>query len=244
MKRPVTVGPVSAFLKMPDWPPIPLAVFVGFVFSIMLSSLPGPINLTILNEGAQRGFRWALLIGLGASLMESIYCSIAFTGFSSFFDHGTVKATMELFTFVFLLVLGFRFLSAKSAHPDSRISAASEKIEAKLEQKLHPHSAFATGFIRVMGNLGVLLIWIVFAAHFMAHDWVADEISAKAACVGGVAMGTTAWFCGLSFGVSRGYGRFKESTLLKLEHVSGLCLIIAGVFDGIHIVWQLAKHKI
>ena len=37
---------------MPDWPPIPLAAFVGFIFALMLSCVPGPINLTILNDGA------------------------------------------------------------------------------------------------------------------------------------------------------------------------------------------------
>lgn len=229
---------------MHDWPPIPLAASVGFVFSLMLSCVPGPINLTILNEGAQRGFKWALLVGFGASIMEVIYCSIAFTGFSSFFDHGTVKATMEVFTFVFLLFLGFKFLSAKSVHPSTKFAAASEKIEAKLEQKLHPHSAFATGFVRVMGNLGVLLFWIVLAANLMAHDWVVDDIKAKAACVGGVFTGFNLWFVGLSFAISRGYGKFSEKTLLKMEHFSGLCLVLAGLFDGGHIVWQLAKHKI
>ena len=50
----------------------------------------GPVNLTIINEGARRGFKWAVLIGLGAATMDVIYCTIAFTGFSSFFGsrHG------------------------------------------------------------------------------------------------------------------------------------------------------------
>jgi threonine/homoserine/homoserine lactone efflux protein len=229
---------------MPDWPPIPLAAFVGFLFSLMLSCIPGPINLTILNEGAQRGFKWALLVGFGASVMEAVYCTIAFTGFSSFFDHGPVKATMEVLTFVFLLFLGLKFLSAKSVHPAGKLGTASERIEAKLENKLHPHSAFATGFVRVMGNLGVLLFWIVLAANLMAHDWVADDIYAKAACIGGVALGCNMWFAGLSFAISRGYGRFSEQTLLRMEHLSGLCLVAAGLFDGGHIIWQLAKHKV
>ncbi len=46
----------------------------------------GPVNLTIINEAAQRGFKYAMLIGLGAATMDVIYCTIAFTGFSSFFD--------------------------------------------------------------------------------------------------------------------------------------------------------------
>lgn len=229
---------------MLDWQSISLAACVGFIFSLMLSCVPGPINLTILNEGAQRGFKWALLVGLGASVMEGIYCAIAFTGFSSFFDHRVVKATMEVFTFVFLLFLGFKFLSAQNLPTTTKLGAASEKIEAKLEKKLHPHSAFATGFVRVLGNLGVLLFWIVLAAHLMFHGWVDDTIYAKAACIGGVLIGFNTWFVGLSFAISRGYGHFSEKTLLKMEHISGLCLVLAGLFDGGHIIWQLARHKI
>ena len=54
-----------------------------------------------------------------------------------------------------------------------------------------------TGFVRVLGNLGVLLFWIVLAANFMSHDWVEDTLAAKAACVAGVALGTNLWFCAL-----------------------------------------------
>jgi threonine/homoserine/homoserine lactone efflux protein len=230
---------------MPELPPIFSAALAGFVTALVFSSIPvGPINLTILNEGTRRGFLWAALIGLGASTMETIYCAIAFTGFSSFFDIRVVKASMELFSFVFLFFLGIKFLTAQTVNVPLKLDAASEKIEARLDKKLHPHSAFGTGFVRVMGNLGVLLFWIVLAANFMAHDWVADEISAKAACVVGVALGTNAWFCALSFGVSRGHKRFSEQTLLRLQHISGICLIAVGVFDGAHIVWQLARHKI
>ena len=230
---------------MSDWPSIFHAAVTGFGFALLFSSIPvGPINLTILNEGARRGFKWALLIGLGASAMEVIYCSIAFTGLSSFFDSRVVKASMEVFTFVFLLFLGSKFLTAQTLKVPTKLGVASEKIEARLGEKLHPHSAFMTGFVRVMGNLGVLLTWIVLAANFMAHDWVEDALAAKIACVSGVALGTNAWFCILSFGLSRGRGQFSERTLLRFQHISGICLIAVGFFDGGHIVWQLARHKI
>jgi threonine/homoserine/homoserine lactone efflux protein len=229
---------------MPDLPPIFSAALAGFVTALIFSSIPvGPINLTILNEGTRRGFLWAVLIGLGASAMETIYCAIAFTGFSSFFDNRVVKASMELFSFVFLLFLGGKFLSAQTVNVPTKLDAASKKIGVRLDKKLRPHSAFMTGFVRVMGNLGVLLAWIVLAAQFMFHDWVADTRAAKIACVGGVALGTSAWFCSLSFGVSRGHRRFSEKTLLRLQHISGICLIAVGLFDGAHIVWQMVKHK-
>jgi len=229
---------------MPELPPILHAALAGFITALLFSAIPvGPINLTILNEGSQRGFRWAMFIGLGASAMELIYCSIAFTGFSSFFAIRTVKAVMELFTFVFLLFIGAKFLSAQTVNVPTKLDAASQKIEARLGEKWHPHSAFMTGFVRVSGNLGVLLTWIVLAANVMAHDWFEDTLAAKMACIGGVALGTNAWFCALSYGVSRGHGRFSEQTLLRLQHISGICLIAVGIFDGAHIVWQMVKHR-
>src|SRR5215467_12757667 len=99
---------------MINLPPILSAALTGFISGLLLSIPVGPINLTILNEGARRGFFWAMLIGLGATTMEVIYCFIAFTGFASFFTQGYVKAAMELFSFVFLLFLGVKFLMAKS----------------------------------------------------------------------------------------------------------------------------------
>ena len=229
-----------------------LAGLAGYVTALFFSSIPvGPINLTIINEGAQRGFKWAMLIGLGASLMEMIYCSIAFAGFSSFFDRHLVEAAMRVFTFVFLLFLGTKFLTAKKIAATTGFGSKAEQLEGRIEQKLRPHSAFTIGFVRVMGNVGVLLTWLIIAAYLMSHEayftdeyWVADSFAAKTACVVGVALGTNSWFYLLSSGMSRGHGKFSEKTLLRLQHISGICLIAVALFDGAHIAWQLARHKL
>src|SRR5436189_5935407 len=121
---------------MVSLPPILLAVLTGFVSGLLLSIPVGPINLTILNEGARRGFKWALLIGLGATTMEVIYCFIAFTGFASFFDKGYIKAAMELFSFVFLLFLGIKFLTSKTVHAAVRLGATADRLEARLGERL------------------------------------------------------------------------------------------------------------
>jgi threonine/homoserine/homoserine lactone efflux protein len=230
---------------MPDLPPIFVATFAGFISGLLFSSIPvGPINLTIINEGSRRGFLWAMLIGLGATTMEVIYCAVSFTGFSSFFSAGLVKSLMEVFSFLFLIYLGAKFLMAKSVNMPSKLGEASKKIEARLDEKLHPHSAFMIGFVRVMGNLGVFAFWLVLAANFISHDWVsADSFAEKAACVGGVALGMITWFLAFSYGVSRGHGRFSEPFLLRMQHLSGLCLLVLGLIHGGHIAWQLARHN-
>ena len=235
---------------MPELLPILLSAVTGFLSGMLLSIPVGPVNLTIINEGTRRGFLRALLVGLGAATMDVIYCTIAFTGFSSFFKIRIIKTLMEVFTFVFMLFLGVKFLLAKTVTAPTELGAAASRIEERIGEKLHPHSAFMTGFVRVLGNLGVLLFWIVAAAYFMSHEayftsyeWVEDTIAAKAAFITGVALGANLWFLALSYMSSRGQGRLSERTLLRMEHFSGVCLIALGLINGVLIALQLARHK-
>jgi len=219
-----------------DLPPSLIALLTGFISGLVLSIPVGPVNLTIINEGARRGFLWAILIGMGAVVMEVIYCAVAFTGFASFFSRGYVKAAMELFSFVFMLYLGLKFTLARQIE-------VSNKIEARIEEKFRPHSAFMTGFVRVMGNPGVLLWWIVLAANFISRELVEPNGQGKLACIIGVALGTGLWFFGLSYAVSLGHKKFSEKTLLRMEHISGIGLLILALAHGVRIIWVMARHK-
>lgn len=219
-----------------------LAAAAGFICALMFACIPvGPINLTILNEGAQRGFAWAFFIGLGATVMDAIYCAISFTGISQFLDHGFMKAFMQVMSFVFLLFLGGKFLMAKTVKVLPRLDSASEKLEARIEQNIRPHSAFVTGFIRVMANLGVLVAWVLVSANLITHNLVADTPQARGACVAGVFSGTILWFLILSFGVSRGHGKFGEKTLLRMQHISGLCLITTALGEAVKIALEITR---
>lgn len=216
----------------------------GLISGLLLSIPVGPINLTIMNEGARRGYRWAALIGIGATVMEILYCSIAFTGFASFFGSRVVKAAMELFSFVFVLFLGVKFLMAKSVTAPLHLGRAADRLDERIEGRLHPHSAFWIGFVRVMANPGVLLLWILFAVHFVSRGWVDDNWGSKFACVSGVALGVGSWFLGLSWVVSRGHGRFSELTLLRIERGSGIGLLVLAFIHAIYIVSQMARHRL
>ena len=227
--------------------PIVLAALTGFISGFLLSIPVGPVNLTIMNEGAKRGFFWAFMIGLGATVMEVIYCFIAFTGFASFFQRGLVKAAMELFSFVFMLFLGVKFLMARSVEvPPVEFGERVHRIEEKFGQKFNPHSAFMTGVVRVMGNPGVLVFWVILGANFISREWVTPDWNGKLACVGGVCLGVGLWFVGLSWFVSLGHGKLSAKTLLRMEHFSGICLLVLGLIHGAMIIHQMAKmaqHK-
>lgn len=229
---------------MLDQHPILLAALTGFISGLLVSIPVGPVNLTIIHEGARRGFRWALLIGMGAISMELIYCTIAFTGFAAFFQKGLVKAAMELTSFVFLLFLGIKFMLAKIIAAPTHLSLAADKLEERIEGRLQPHSAFMVGFVRVMANPAVLLFWIILAANFLSREWVEPTRASRFACVGGVATGASMWFTCLSYVVSLRHKQISEKTLLRLEQFSGGALVVLALIHGGRIIWELACHKI
>jgi threonine/homoserine/homoserine lactone efflux protein len=218
-----------------------VAGITGAVGGLIVSIPVGPINLTIMNEGARRGFKWGLLIGLGATLMEVLYCALAFTSFASFFSRGYVGAAMQIFSFAFMLFLGFRFLFATSVPV---VEDFSHRIEERIEERLHPRSAFWTGFVRTMANPGVLLLWVVLGANFISRGWVEPNGWGKLACLTGVALGVGSWFVCLSWAVSLGHRKLSEKSLRKLEIGSGFGLLMLAMAHGVHLVWQLARHRI
>ena len=224
--------------------PIVRSAFTGFISALLLAIPVGPVNLTIINEGARRGLKWALLITLGATSMELIYCFIAFTGLASFLITGPyVEAAMQVFSFVFILGLGIKFLLAKSVS-SPQFGQTASKIEAHIGDKLHPQTAFMTGFVRVLANPGVLVGWVIFAAQFISRHWVTPDLTGRLACVGGVGLGTISWFLVLSFSSSKGYGKWSEKTLLKIEHISGIALIFFALLDGVWISMRMVdQHR-
>jgi threonine/homoserine/homoserine lactone efflux protein len=224
---------------MVDIPHSALAAITGFLSGLLLSIPVGPVNLTILNEGARRGFRWAALIAAGATAMELVYCALAFTSFAALFQKGYVKAAMQVFSFAFMLFLGVRYLMAKSVPVVDRIEHG---IEQRIEEKLHPHSAFMTGFVRTLANPGVLLGWIILGANFISLGWVQPTMEGKLFCLAGVTVGVALWLFGLAWAISRGHKRFTEKTMIRMERGSGIGLILLGLAQGAYLALQLARR--
>jgi L-lysine exporter family protein LysE/ArgO len=209
----------------------------GFLAGYLACIPVGPVNVTIINEGARRGFRHAFFVGLGAVVMEIIYSTIAFAGFAQMFTSAWLRATMELVSFVVVTAIGIRYVLTR------QMPLTPHAVEV-VEQRLHPHTAFMTGFVRVLGNPATLLFWIAFAAAAVAHEWVDQEWPTKTAAIVGIGLGALAWFSKLGYAVSLGHGKISERALLRTAHISGALLIAAGLFMGGRLVVALAKHRI
>ncbi len=215
--------------------PLMQAFLTGIVSGFLVSVPVGPINVTIIHEGAERGFRWGILIGAGSVLMETIYCAIGFAGFTDLFITPFARATFQLTSFCLMLYLGQRYLFAKEIKTTS-------KSAQKIEDKFHPHTAFMTGFVRVLGNPGVLLMWIALSATFIAHDWVDPNWKSKGICIGGVATGAFIWFFFLSYLVTVGHRHLSDRGMLWMTRGAGAGLVAAALVIGFKLIVMLTKR--
>ena len=220
---------------MTDWQELPLDAGLGVLAGFITSALGGPINVTIVNESARSGFLRAFLIAAGAVLMETIYCVVAFAGFSSLFLSHTVQAVMQLTSFVLVLWLGLKYLLAGHVPGEGR-------VERMVEKRLNPHTAFWIGFVRVLANPGVLLLWLGITASLLSHGALDPTWASKGVFCAGVAASGLVWFAGVSAAVARGKGRFSVKLLRTISQASGIVLLITAVVIAVRLVHLLAKR--
>lgn len=217
-----------------DWGDIALGGGLGLLAGFITSALGGPINVTIVNESARHGFLRAFLIAVGAVVMETIYCGVAFAGFSSFFLSRSVQAAMQLASFVLVLWLGIKYLLAGHVPGEQRGMALVEK-------RLHPHTAFWIGFVRVLANPGVLLLWLGITASLLSNGVLDSHWRSRATFCAGVALSGLAWFAGVSWGVSRGHGRFSGHVLRRISRASGIVLLGTAAVIAYRLTHLLAR---
>lgn len=215
--------------------PLLTAALLGGVAGFVASVPGGPVNATILAEGGHKGFRWAFFVGLGAVVMEALYCSVAFAGFDALFGSRLFRATMELVSFLLMLWLGVKYLRGAPMPGEARGVRL-------MEQRFHPHTAFWTGFVRVLGNPGILLLWITVTAMLLSRDWLSDSWPSKRCFVGGVAVGALLWFALLGQGVARHRDSISPAALRRLSQVSGALLLGVATVVGVRLIGLLAAR--
>ena len=209
------------------------AFLTGLISGFLVSIPVGPINVTIIHEGAERGFRWAVFIGAGSVLMEAIYCALGFAGFSELFTTNVARAILQLASFALMIFLGVKYLFAKEV---KTTSPSAERIEDRFQ----PHTAFMTGFVRTLGNPGVLLLWVALSATFLSHEWVDPNWTSKSICIGGVAVGGLTWFTLLSYVVSIGQRHLSDKTMLNMSRGAGGMMLVAALGLGYKLALLLA----
>ena len=212
-----------------------VAVGAGALTGFVCAVPVGPINVAIMEVGIHSGRTRALTIALGALLMELIYCVIAFGGFASLYEDPTIRAPEELISFLAVTVFGIRYLMTATV-------TVQGKRARMIEQRLHPHTIFWTGFVRVLVNPNVLLFWIMISAVLLANGTLQPAWQSRMACAAGAGLGIAAWFTLIVLGSARVRNQFSDRTRVRFSHVSGLLLLLLSVVIAVRLIGTVAQQ--
>jgi len=213
-----------------------IAMFAGAITGFICAVPVGPINVAIMEEGIQTGRKRAFIIAIGALLMEMVYCITAFSGFATLFDDKTILATVELISFLAVTFFGIKYLMIDTVTVQGKRSKVFEK-------RLSPHTAFWTGFVRVLVNPNVLLFWIMISAVLLSNQTIQAEWQSRMSCVIGAGIGIGGWFTLLVIGSARVKNRFSDKTLVKFSQVSGVLLLILSVVIAVRLIGTVAQSN-
>ena len=213
-----------------------IAIISGAITGFICAVPVGPINVAIMEEGFQSGRKQAFIIAIGALLMEMIYCIIAFSGFATLFSDKIILATVELISFLAVTFFGIKYLMINAV----TVQGKRAKV---VENRLSPHTAFWTGFVRVLVNPNVLLFWIMISAVLISNQTIKSEWESRMACVIGAAIGIGSWFTLLVIGSARVKNRFSDKTLVKFSQISGVLLLLLSIVIAVRLIGTVAQSN-
>ena len=213
-----------------------MAIIAGAITGFICAVPVGPINVAIMEEGIQSGRKRAFIIAIGALLMEMVYCIIAFSGFATLFDDKTILATVELISFLAVTFFGVKYLMIDAV----TVQGKRAKV---VEQRLSPHTAFWTGFVRVLVNPNVLLFWIMISAVLLSNQTIQVKWQSRMSCVIGAGIGIGSWFTLLVIGSARVKNRFSDKTLVKFSQISGVLLLILSIVIAVRLIGTVAQSN-
>ena len=191
-------------------------MFKGFLVGICASAPIGPIAILVVQKSLSMGHKAGFVSGLGASVVDTLYASIAIfaLAFAQRFleDH---RVIILIAGGVVLAVLG---LSMALKDPFRKMKSDGTSVSPK---------DFGKAVMMALSNPGAIFVMLALFAFFgiankSPHDWSVMPIILS------VSAGSVTYWFSISWMLSRFRRRFQMNTILWISRVTGALIVIIG----------------
>ncbi len=176
------------------------------------------INLVSIHRGIERGRTASFLVGFGATTADMIFILIAL-GAGSFLDRPQWWTPLKWIGIVTLFSVGLHIILKKRPREPSL-----------LKKKKNPTKNFLIGFLIVIGNPAVFLLWLGIMSFILTHFSGSSILRFHPLFLIGFLFGSLTWFLILSFGILYQVENWGEKGFQIFEKVCALLLLVAGLF--------------
>ncbi|HET9136813.1 MAG TPA: LysE family transporter [Candidatus Kapabacteria bacterium] len=223
-----------------------VAIFIGIFTGLLFSIPPGPVNATIISRTMHHGSRFGFAVGLGAAIMDFIYCGGAAQIHEFLARSPIINLSFQAIGFFVLLWLGIKFFrtSPTTAHkPTGKTVHQKEMVAEHQVEKLHVKQSSIVGSVLIgivlyVSNVAGIPEWIIVSAFWRNSGLLKEGVDINAAYALGATLGAGFWF----FLVVRFLGKrirsMKAHTIFLINRFSAIGMLVFGVYFGYQIAFK------
>jgi len=198
-----------------------MAAIFGGSFTLALSGalMPGPLFTITLSESARYGFKAGPLLMIGHALLELLLVVAVVQGVGIYLQLPPVMGTIALLGGSLLIYFGIDMIRTAGS-----LSLSQETEITGHSFTRHP---ILMGAITSLSNPYWTLWWATIGLGYLAAAMKFGNLGVTTFFVGHIAA-DFAWYCLISFGVSRGKSFLKDWGYQSLIRVCGIFLFFFG----------------
>lgn len=190
----------------------------GFALGFAVAATPGPISFLCLRRTLTRGRLYGLVSGLGVATADGVYAAVAAFGVAAVVAAiAGGRRPLALFGGAVLIVLGARILL--------------ERRREVNEPSATTGAGLAWAYVSTLGltitNPATIISFAALAATLGLS--AGGGPARPALLVGGVLLGSAAWWCVLAFGASLLRTRLTPGVIRGVGAFSGLAIAVLGM---------------
>jgi threonine/homoserine/homoserine lactone efflux protein len=195
-------------------------MLLGILTGFLVSCFGWQIDLIAIQRGLRRGKIAAFLVGCGAVLADMIFLSVGFTGTQPLLEHPEWWGIIRWVGISILLILAARVFFVHG-RPHQQVDEVTQR---------NPTKNFFVGFLVVITNPAVFLMWVWFVGFFRTHFAEARRPWFKEFFLAGFLIGAMLWFVPLAFIFLKKLKRWSEGNHSILSRFSALVLVVVALY--------------
>jgi threonine/homoserine/homoserine lactone efflux protein len=221
-----------------------LALLVGFITGWLLSMPIGPVNAAAISRTLKYSFRYGLAVGIGAAVMDVIYCGGAAQINQFLVSSPIINLIFELVGFAALLALGIRQL--RNTEPNEEKKAGNgqgESLERIAMETMHLQKRsllgpFVLGVLLYATNVMAVPEWIIIAGLWRSWGLLGVGVDINIAFAVGAGLGTAGWFILLIRWIAKHNSGFKPETLRKINFGTAIAMLVFSGYFAYAIIFE------
>lgn len=190
----------------------------GFLVGMCASAPIGPIAILVVQKSLSKGHKAGFVSGLGASVVDTLYASIAI--FALAFAQKLIEDHQSLILLVGGTVLIIVGVSMAFSDPF-------RKMKADGESSVSPKDFGQAVAMGLSNPMAIFVMFTLFAFFGLAddspHNWKVAPIILS------VSLGSVTYWFSMSWLLSRFRSNFRMRTILWISRITGALIVIIGI---------------